>query len=61
MMNRKTFRLPAILLGVGLLSYLGVTFLHTGGPANDHMTIFGDYARSSDWALCTLLSSRVWP
>jgi hypothetical protein len=54
LMNRKMFRLPAVLLGVGLLSYVGVTFLHTGGPANDHEIIFGDYARSNDWALVHL-------
>ena len=53
-MNRKTFRLPAALLGVGLLFYVGVTFLHTGGPANDHEVIFGDYAHSNDWALVHL-------
>jgi len=53
-MNRSAFRLPATLLGVGLLFYVGVTFLHTGGPANDHEVIFGDYAHSNDWALVHL-------
>ena len=50
MFDRKAFRLPAALLLGGFLTYVVVTFLHTGGPANDHKVIFGDYAGSHDWA-----------
>jgi hypothetical protein len=50
MFDRKAFRLPAALLLGGFLTYVVVTFLHTGGPANDHQVIFGDYADSHDWA-----------
>ena len=50
MFDRKAFRLPAALLLGGFITYVVVTFLHTGGPANDHQVIFGDYAGSHDWA-----------
>jgi hypothetical protein len=50
MLDRKTLRAPAALLLGGLITYVVVTFLHTGGPANDHKVIFADYAGSHDWA-----------
>jgi hypothetical protein len=49
MIDRKVLRPSATLLVSGLITYVGVTFLHTGGPANDHKVIFGDYAGSDDW------------
>jgi hypothetical protein len=42
-------RLAAALLLVGQVLYVVVTLFHTGGPANDHPTIFAAYAGSSDW------------
>jgi hypothetical protein len=48
--DRGQLRLPAGLLLGGVVTYILVTFLHTGGPANDHKVIFGDYAGSHDWA-----------
>jgi hypothetical protein len=50
MSDRKALRLSAALLLGGVITYVVVTFLHTGGPANDHEVIFGDYAGSHDWA-----------
>ena len=50
MHDRTTLRLPAGLLLGGLITYVVVTLIHTGGPANDHQVIFDDYAGSQDWA-----------
>lgn len=50
MADRSALRVSAVLLAVGFLTYVGVTFLHTGGPANDHEVIFKNYADSQDWA-----------
>jgi hypothetical protein len=50
MFDRKALRLSAGLSLGGLVTYVVVTALHTGGPANDHKVIFGDYAGSHDWA-----------
>lgn len=50
MPDRATLRLASSLLLGGFLTYVAVTFLHTGGPANDHPVIFDDYAGSHDWA-----------
>lgn len=50
MSDRKALRLSAVLLLGGFITYVVVTFLHTGGPANDHPVIFEDYAGSHDWA-----------
>ena len=49
-MNRNSLRPAATLLSIGFSTYVGVTLLHTGGPANDHPVIFSDYAGSHDWA-----------
>jgi hypothetical protein len=50
MFDRTPFRAPAGLLLGGFVTYVMVTFLHTGGPANNHKVIFDDYAGSHDWA-----------
>ena len=54
-MNNRTFtsplRLSAALLLVGQLLYFVVTLLHTGGPANDHPTIFAAYAGNGSWTV----------
>lgn len=50
MVDRATLRLAAGLLLAGQVLYIVVTQFHTGGPANDHPVIFGDYAGSGDWA-----------
>ena len=50
MFDRKALRLSAVLLLGGFITYVVVTFLHTGGPANNHKVIFDDYAGSHDWA-----------
>ena len=54
-MNHKAssplLRLAAALLLVGQVLYVVVTLFHTGGPANDHPTIFAAYAGSSDWTV----------
>jgi hypothetical protein len=53
--NNRTFtsslRLSALLLLVGQLLYFVVTLFHTGGPANDHPTIFAAYAGSGSWTV----------
>ena len=49
-MNSTSLRPAAGLLGIGFSTYVGVTLLHTAGPANDHPAIFADYAGSHDWA-----------
>lgn len=46
---RKTLRLSALLLGVGFVFYVLVGFLHPGGPANNHIVVFGGYASSASW------------
>jgi len=46
---RQSLRLSATLLLVGQLLYIVITLLHTGGPANDHPTIFEAYAESGTW------------
>jgi hypothetical protein len=52
-MNDRTFnpslRLSATLLLVGQVLYIVITQFHTGGPANDHATVFAEYARSGIW------------
>ncbi len=49
MVDRTALRLSATLLLVGQLLYIVVTLFHTGGPANDHPTIFAAYAASGNW------------
>jgi hypothetical protein len=50
MLDRTTLRLSTGLLLGGFITFVVVTLLHTGGPANDHKIIFDDYAGSHDWA-----------
>jgi hypothetical protein len=50
MFDRTTLRLSTSLLLGGFITFVVVTLLHTGGPANDHPVIFDDYAGSHDWA-----------
>ncbi|HEU4699582.1 MAG TPA: hypothetical protein VFS40_10405 [Gemmatimonadales bacterium] len=47
--DRAALRLPATLLLVGQLLYIGVTLLHADGPANDHPVVFAAYAASGNW------------
>src|SRR5262245_38459806 len=54
MLDGKALRAPAALLLGGLFTYVVVTFLHTGGPANHHEAIFEHYAGSHDWAVVHL-------
>ncbi len=49
MVDRTALRLSATLLLVGQLLYIVITLFHTGGPANDHPTIFAAYAASGNW------------
>jgi|SRR6266536_5380465 len=52
-MNDRRFipslRLSATLLLVGQLLYIVVTQFHADGPANNHATVFAEYARSGIW------------
>jgi hypothetical protein len=47
--SRTSLRLPALLLLVGQVLYIGLTQLHTGGEANHHHVIFDAYAHSEIW------------
>jgi hypothetical protein len=46
---RPALRLSATLLLVGQLLYILVTQFHADGPANNHATVFAEYARSGSW------------
>src|SRR4051795_5241888 len=52
--RRASLRLPATLLLAGQLLYIVVTFLHTGGAANDHHDVFAEYAHSDSWTVVHL-------
>lgn len=47
--RRMSLRLPATLLLAGQLLYIVVTQLHPGGDANDHHSVFAEYAESGIW------------
>lgn len=49
MIDRPSLRLSATLLLAGQLLFILVTYLHADGPANDHRTVFAEYARSGTW------------
>ena len=49
MIDRKTLRLPAVLLAVGFIFYVIVGLLHPDGPANNHRAVFAEYAGSASW------------
>src|SRR4051794_33017061 len=44
-----SLRLSATLLLVGQLLYIVVTQFHADGPANNHATVFAEYAHSGSW------------
>ena len=46
-----SLRLSATLLLVGQLLYIVITQFHADGPANDHATVFAEYARSGSWTV----------
>src|SRR3954466_3882330 len=52
--GRPSLPLPATLLLTGQLLYIVVTFLHTGGEANDHHDVFAEYAHSDSWTVVHL-------
>jgi hypothetical protein len=54
MIDRAALRLSAGLLLGGFITYVAVTLLHPGGPANNHEVIFADYAGSDDWVVVHL-------
>lgn len=47
--DRPSLRLAAMLMLTGQILYAIVTLFHTGGEANDHLTIFAAYAASRTW------------
>ena len=47
-------RLSAALLLGGQLLYIVITQLHSGGDANDHHSVFGEYAGSGTWTVVHL-------
>lgn len=54
MIDRWSLRLSAMLLLVGQLLYIVVTLFHADGAANDHATVFVEYARSGNWMVVHL-------
>ncbi|SFC97364.1 hypothetical protein SAMN04487968_11739 [Nocardioides terrae] len=44
-----SLRLAARLLLAGQLLFIVITQFHTGGDANNHVSIFARYADSGDW------------
>jgi|tagenome__1003787_1003787.scaffolds.fasta_scaffold20427257_1 hypothetical protein len=49
MIDRRTLRLSTVLLGVGFIFYVLMGLLHPDGPANNHRTVFAEYASSANW------------
>jgi hypothetical protein len=47
--DRMSIRLAAALLLTGQVLYIVVTQFHTDGKANDHSTVFAEYAASESW------------
>ena len=47
--DKASLQLSAALMLGGQLLFIGVTLLHTSGPANDHPVIFAAYAASGTW------------
>jgi Domain of unknown function (DUF4386) len=52
--RRTSLRLPATLLLVGQVLYILVTQLHADGDANNHPTVFAEYAHSGSWKVVHL-------
>lgn len=46
--------LASSLLIVGFLTFVTMTLLHPGGPANNHRLIFAEYAESLNWNIVHL-------
>src|SRR3954452_16346859 len=49
MRDRSSLRLSATLILAGQLLFIVVTLLHADGKANDHRSVFAEYARSGSW------------
>jgi hypothetical protein len=49
MIDRTWLRLSATLLLVGQLLYIVATQFHADGPANNHPTVFAEYAGCGIW------------
>ena len=49
MINRQSLRVSSILLFIGQLLYIVVTQFHADGTANDHRSVFSEYAHSTSW------------
>src|SRR3954451_22574397 len=49
MIDRRTLRLSTVLVGVGFIFYVLMGLLHPDGPANNHRTVFAEYASSANW------------
>ncbi len=47
--NRQSLRVSSILLFVGQLLYIVVTQFHADGSANEHRSVFSEYADSTSW------------
>lgn len=49
MIERQSLRVSATLLLTGQILFILITQLHADGPANDHLVVFAEYARSNTW------------
>jgi len=49
MVDRSSLRLSATLILTGQLLFIVVTLFHADGQANDHRSVFAEYARSGSW------------
>lgn len=49
MIDRSSLRLSATLMLTGQLLFIVVTLFHADGKANDHPSVFVEYARSGSW------------
>jgi hypothetical protein len=47
--DRSSLRLSATLILTGQLLFIVVTLFHADGHANDHRSVFAEYARSGSW------------
>jgi hypothetical protein len=60
MFDRKAFRLPAALLLGGFVTYVVVTFLHTGGPATTTRSSSVTTRAVTTGRPCIWVSSPAW-
>src|SRR3954454_17217236 len=49
MIDRASLRMSATLMLTGQVLFIVVTLLHADGKANDHRSVFAEYARSGSW------------